>query len=431
MKSVEKVPESKLSLKKSADKQSFKEDSKKTFPQKIVSGLKHKIPERKIDYRIILGLVLIVIAITLTGLILRSFKQPAEISTVPSKPAPKILLAKDEHPIDLTIQNNKYYFLTTKGLYSFDPATESFLGYCLIGTIIDGSKIVFESDKKLLVHSIILNPRLEANFDNRIDIIDLSNPDLPVKSGHILLDSTKQSLNVYIYKDANLSYVYQPVGEKGIHLIDISDLNLPIDQGYFKLNGSVKQIIGRDNHYLYVITYFNQKYYFNILDIVNPAKPALVKTVQIANTPTLSQAVKSRIYQMDYITKETKEGLGWIDYLTIYDISKPTSLVKLGKLKGEFLRRYAFETSATMKVKEDYVYLVDVEKGLQIFDVSDTKLPQEVGKYKPKFKLKSPNFYIQENQVYLILSADKVRILDVSNPTDIKMIKDINLPHIY
>ncbi|MFN9614075.1 MAG: cadherin domain-containing protein, partial [Dolichospermum sp.] len=177
---------------------------------------------------------------------------------------------------------------------------------------------------------------------DRLEIIDISNPAIPVVKG---------SYDIYDGQGVQVvgNYAYVADGDSGLQIIDISNPTTPTLKGNYDTSGWAwgVQVVG---NYAYVADEYSG---LQIIDISNPTTPTLKGNYDTYGFANDVQVVGSYAYVAD-----DESGL------QIIDISNPTTPT----LKGNY------DTSGYAKgvqVVGNYAYVADYESGLQIIDVSE------------------------------------------------------------
>ncbi|MFM6008306.1 MAG: LVIVD repeat-containing protein, partial [Sphaerospermopsis kisseleviana] len=110
----------------------------------------------------------------------------------------------------------------------------------------------------------------KGSFTGRLQIINISNPASPTKSGEYSFTLEGFVSNIQVLGN----YAYVSAGNRGLKIIDISNPASPILKGEYYYNSSAEaydvQVVGK---YAYVAFGL---YGLEIIDISNPSSPTLV-----------------------------------------------------------------------------------------------------------------------------------------------------------
>ena len=194
------------------------------------------------------------------------------------------------------------------------------------------------------------------------------------------------------------NYAYIGVGYRFI-ILDVSDPAQPAVVGQSGLLlDSVRDIVAAGS-YAYVAAAGAGLYIFNIS---NPAAPAWVG---VCDTPGLAQGVAlvgSYAYVADF-----DQGL------RVVDISNPAAPTEIGFYDTPRFAR-------GLAVAGSYAYVADFDRGLRVIDISDPAAPVEVGFYDPPAG-ESLSVAVVGDYAYLAdITATGVggglRVVDISNP---------------
>jgi hypothetical protein len=275
--------------------------------------------------------------------------------------------------------------------------------------------------------------------DHGLDIIDISNPSLPMKVGNF-------DEGDFVYRvDVSGNYAYLTTGNELV-IVDVSDPTLPVRVSRYYATGQVSDVQVKDNYaYLAVGSYqgynslqiinvsspsapfLSGKYDINpifaptglfvrgsyvylaidfalyIFDITDPTAPELVGQVGVSGY-TVGVVVSGNYA---YVSFYIFDG-GWANgYLDIIDITNPTSPIKVSTYTSYYIPGNIF-------VNGNNAYFAVGDGGLHIIDVSTPSKPslvknyQTVGTAEGVVKV-GENLFVADN-------GGGLQILDVSDP---------------
>ncbi len=221
-----------------------------------------------------------------------------------------------------------------------------------------------------------------------LDIINISNPDNPMRVGHY--DTPAFASGVAVLGN----YAYVADSKSGLQIIDVSNPTNPVLVRSYGTSNSAKEIVVSEN-YAYIADGSSG---LQIIDISDPLNPS---------------------YVGGYDTKDSAKGVaisGNYAYvadnnsgLQIIDISDPANPSHVGEYETS---GWAFNVAVT----GDYAY-VAVLSGLLIIDISNPAQPLFVGKYWNSGS--SLDVVVVGNYAYLATTHDGyVEIVDISNPAN-------------
>ncbi|GCL41287.1 DUF4347 domain-containing protein [Dolichospermum planctonicum] len=220
-----------------------------------------------------------------------------------------------------------------------------------------------------------------------LDIIDISNPAIPVVKG-----SYKISNGRGVQVVGNYAYVAD--GNSGLQIIDISNPTTPTLKGNYDTSGWARgvQVVG---NYAYVADSGSG---LQIIDISNPTTPTLKGNYNTSGWAIGVQVVGNYAYVAD-----NDSGL------QIIDISNPTTPT----LKGNYnTSGYA----RGVQVVGNYAYVADAGSGLQIIDISNPTTPTLKGNYDTSGN--ASGVQVVGNYAYVADYWSGLQIIDISNPSN-------------
>ena len=193
-----------------------------------------------------------------------------------------------------------------------------------------------------------------CEFDNGLEILDISNPAHIVKLGQV--ENTEQSRGIEVL--GHIAYV--SCNTNGLKLFDISDHSRPVYVGeYGDRDGDPHQLLAEGE-----IGYLTEWHGgFDIIDLSDPIKPFRLnqyKDDMLAFSVNVSDSYA-------YVT-------GYRDGLKILDVSESQSPILVGEFNN------GGETNA-IQVLGDKAYVCDKQQGLEIMDITYPDTPRLMGTY--------------------------------------------------
>ena len=351
---------------------------------------------------------------------------------------------------------NHLYFVNKRGelfiLDVSDPLNPQEVPHLFterVGHFLISNNFIFATDGKgfLIVDiSDLSMPKVEAYYDGGqvlgmitsgdylyvaygekgIRILDISNPSKPEEVGFWEGDSISGFDVGFNFQHLRLwgDFLYAADTRGGIiYLFDISDPTHPRKRVSYELgekqHGFTFDVQGE---YIYVsMPYYwdpalNEGYFlFRVIDFSNPDAPVGIARLEIEG-----------IQQGDIRVFDDHAYVGTQDNgLLIIDVSDPTNPVQVGNYNGGAYVRLEF-------LDGNRAYISVDEEKLIILDITNPVNPMKVGEF--SFAAFSPRkilggIYVLDNRIYLRLWRifhtpykyfDRVMVLDISNPADIK-----------
>jgi len=186
-----------------------------------------------------------------------------------------------------------------------------------------------------------------------------------------------------------------------LHVLGLSDPSSPQLQGSLEIEGQAAGFaISGNGAYVTSSGWYAHYYAFlNVIDISNPASPALVESsyfpspgsVYAANNVLFTQGISS---------------------LYIHDISNPTSPSYLGEYSPS--DDIPPLTVQSITVVGRYAYLAYGDSGVHIVDLLDPAKPAKVGSYSTRGPAR--DIFGTGNYVYIAAGEQGLLVLDISNP---------------
>lgn len=222
-------------------------------------------------------------------------------------------------------------------------------------------------------------------------IFDLTDPHEPQALGRpfqIHMDSEAFAVQGdYMY----LSIVGEGFREYFLAIFDISDVNNPVEIGRSLIESSLYGIEAFGD-YVYTASYQG---FFSVYDVSNPEEPEEIRTIE----------VECIDFNLDI-----SDGYASVDDKLI-DISNPAECFLAGRLEG--LDRTIWGINA----EPDYVFVVDDDRNLKLFDVSNLEEPSLTSTHSQNGTVSKVS--LSGNNAFIANGIDGLRVVDVSDPESV------------
>ncbi len=263
-----------------------------------------------------------------------------------------------------------------------------------------------------------------------IDVSDKSNP--------VLISSFPISENIYsISGKGNYLYIG---GDRYLHIIDITDINNPIEEK--KLNTGRVYSIDISGNYLYI-----SGYSLGIYNIADPSNPALESVIPVYSKDTyvrenvLFSAGPLRVYLFDISDKKHPQEVGQIP-TGIYDkavsvkdnfvfVAGDKKIKVLSTLSGSFnqndfkepviVKEISTTGAKALDIKGGFLYVADTNS-LKIFDISD---PVNLS-LKGRLLTGALDIFVDGNYGYISGGVRGFFIADISDKTNPSIVSSIS-----
>ena len=224
----------------------------------------------------------------------------------------------------------------------------------------------------------------------------------------------------------NIAYI---VDSEGLWVMDVSDPTHPIDVGFNPMLEN-KQVIVEDG-YVYGIDAQG----LWVLDLLNPITPEFIGFKDTPDVPLELSINKGFAYVRD------DHGI-----LRIFDLTDPTSIIEVGvydppgqilgrEIVGNtifVLRGLANENPLpSFSISGEYIYVADLDGGLQIIDISDPTRPTEIG----STSLQISDVEVVGDQAYIfeVVVGQNINlwVLGISTPTALDHPTHLGMTHLW
>ncbi|KCZ72838.1 hypothetical protein ANME2D_01273 [Candidatus Methanoperedens nitroreducens] len=231
--------------------------------------------------------------------------------------------------------------------------------------------------------------------DNRLDIIDITDPVNPSIRGSWSADSGNSSLSGVAVEG---KYAYVAEYHKGVHVVDISDPENPI--GVTKLMGINANDIKILDNYAYVSVRYQG---FDIIDISNPPD------IKIIGKGTGIKGYIEGIFPTSRYTFVAAESKGLVIYDTS-DVKEPGLMVTIPVVGG----------ADSVALKDNYLYIGAHNDGVWVVDVSNPAEPREVAFINSGGR--NEGVEIQGNYLFAASDWGGLNTIDITDPENPELV---------
>lgn len=239
-------------------------------------------------------------------------------------------------------------------------------------------------------------------------------------------DSTKQPINITVNTDPNKFSVLEGtfdtvIGELYLGYGIVKRINIPDSENkYFKIdsNGTISTASASENvsnvlsnidkeQHSFMIEVEYQNGDIHEIQIIINIKSRILSKLDITSKPKKMILNKSK--NKLYIT--TSNGLNIID---VSDENNPTLLYSLSSSN--------YTNDLVLSDNEQYIYFLSGGNGIKVIDIIDDSSPHIIS----SFDIYGYNIALSSNRNFAFISyKDGVKVIDVSNPYSLTLIKDI------
>jgi hypothetical protein len=198
----------------------------------------------------------------------------------------------------------------------------------------------------------------------------------------------------------------------GISIVDVHDINNPIQIGYYNSPGTPLQVTLQDN-YAYLVELNRGLRIIDITDLTNP-----IESSSYDMGETFSKVVVSGNYAFVLVG----EGMH------IFDITDPEIIISVSTIVvGSALSLLV--DGNTVYVSVGYRTHWGTTGGIKIYDVENPGNPVKIGEYDAGGGLYEDVFYphdiaLKNNYLYVVSDFVGLRVFDVSDPTNLIIVSD-------
>lgn len=243
-------------------------------------------------------------------------------------------------------------------------------------------------------------------------IVDVSNPAKPVEKGSVNLKKAILDIDV----DNGLAYLVS-AGD-GIDIIDVSDPSSPLQAGFFATPTRISDE-STEGAYFYGLEVVNGIAYVSagiagmaVIEVNDPANPVLIGFFD-SNASNGIQISGSIAYLVDEV-----EGVYLLD---VSDPSQPKQVGLVPSIMGtEDELSIVAPAVRHVAVEDGKLFVTDAWHSLYIHDISQPENPYKLGHFQAPAPDRLVDTIISDGLAYLISDTGGLRILDVSNPEQMR-----------
>jgi len=287
-------------------------------------------------------------------------------------------------------------------------------GGCLILDVSDINSI-FERYNYITNYSIfdiaIKDTNAYLSVQDSIIVLNIANPDLPIKVAQFKTEASSSSLCIY----NNILYaIYPYTGMSVFNIDDPYQLNLI---GNLDVSGVKAKLY---NNYLFIAQKFDSgpdDLNIVIVDVTSPDAPIKISEINMGDIGF----AKSLDYSNNYLY--ASHGSSGLYVLDVSDVRNPIEI-----------SRYKTGYKYDVAIYNNYAYLVSGYEGIQIIDIIDKTNPHLIGnidlKENPADRTKQ--VAIEDNTLYVMIDrasgdfVNSVYIIDISTPSNPKILGNFN-----
>ncbi len=233
-----------------------------------------------------------------------------------------------------------------------------------------------------------------------LHVIDISNPNIPLEVGNLAYSS----FPIDVAATGNYVVLIEFGGD--LHVIDITNPLVPVEVGTLDWN---KPSLSIEIHgsYAYVLNYD----FLDIVDLGNPTNPTVINSYPIADGG-ISVALRDRFAYIG----------GYLDF-RILDISDPLAIQEVGILNmGDWVN--------DVWLRDDFAY-ISTNTGVSMIDISDNSHPVETGYHQTgvsSWGVREVGNFVAFTGYSLGLQIDQNDLLPTISPDlDVSLVGPVNL----
>lgn len=198
-----------------------------------------------------------------------------------------------------------------------------------------------------------------GNFQNGLEIVNASNPSNPIRIHHY--ESSQSIMDVQVVEDL----VYLADWNRGMYILNISDPSNPVEIGHYSISGACvfAEIVGNR---AYLIDHYGDYSSLVVVDISDPVHPSLLGEYAPSGVDFWDPIVNDDIV---YVGDHSSSSHGF----HILNVSNPSQIQELGLYTKAGMTSFAIEGN--------HLFSANWEKGLEIYDISDSINPKKVGRF--------------------------------------------------
>jgi hypothetical protein len=233
--------------------------------------------------------------------------------------------------------------------------------------------------------------------DNRLDIVDLSNPLLPqVVGSYKPATGGFNSTSGVAIKDG---YAYIAEYHNGVRVINVKNPAAPVE---------VTNLMGIDANDIKILgsyAYVSVRYQgFSVIDISNP------QNIRIIGKATNAPYYNEGIFPIQNYTFISLESMGFGIYGTS-NVTAPKTMTRVNVIGG----------ADSVEVRGNYLYIGGHNDGIWIVDISNRSQPKELS-FLSNNNGRNAEVRLQGNNLYIAGAWAGLCIADISNPADPRLV---------
>lgn len=231
-----------------------------------------------------------------------------------------------------------------------------------------------------------------------LEIVDISDPKVPVSLGMWLSDHTSQITDLRIAGNYAYLVEFRSPGITEMYIINISDpANPQLTGSYESASDYIKDVFPQGNH-----AYLGYRIDIYSLDISNPTNPTYVGS---ARPPSAPYPINEAIWVSGNYVYSTAGGI------SVYSISSPASPAYVGTWEAG-----GFGTGGSIHIQNNYAYIGVGGNNLVIVNVTNPQSPSLAGHYQSSVQ-GGYTVFVLGNYAYLGCLQGGLEILNIATPS--------------
>lgn len=221
------------------------------------------------------------------------------------------------------------------------------------------------------------------------------------------------------YVHVSGKYAYVAAKGSGLQILDISNFSSPEIVGSINNIGSAEKVYLYGDYAYLTVNSDGEKYvtpWLQVVNISDPTSPELAGSVAV---PGSIQTKLGSVYvsgDYAYLTGSSPDWTGSLGWLTIVDISDPTSPVLVSSYNLP-------DNAYGVHISGSYAYVTYVTPwccgyfggaGLLVIDISDPTTPVTVGSYETSGN--AFDVHVSGNYAYVAAGQAGLQVIDISDP---------------
>ncbi len=284
-----------------------------------------------------------------------------------------------------------------------DPAQPHEAGLCSLETMSKPVGICVSGHWAFITH--------EASAS--LVVVDIANPTAPVVAGTWEAPNLGDSITQCVMGPENYLYV---AGNPYVYLL-LTSTSFPFSAWTFIGPGADGLFLSVLGNNLYV--YAHTPSLLRMMDIASPVDPGTPPaTTGSISIPGSAKGVASSLTSSGRLVACVADG---VDGLRVVDVSAPSSPVEIpyiGVMPKQRANATAYWQPRLVSVSGSYACVIDCDKGMVVYDVSDAAHPQAKSTWAGGTGERDQmvSVFLDGNVAYLSENVDGMRAIDISNP---------------